>query len=138
MNTINWNKDSEEFFSMSLDGITFGADGTIEFVGVGSDQYGDEIAIVPFSYDFSAYSRELAAIEDGTFVKIDENAYDCTANPAYHMNNTGIDEDYCEYGNYVEASAEVSAESLTFTFCVYMCNNDYDYTKVVATYTPNN
>lgn len=138
MNAINWNKDSEEFFSMSLDGITFGADGTIEFVGVGLDQYGDEIAIVPFSYDFTAYSRELAAIEDGTFVKIDEDAYECTANPAYHLNNSDISEDCYEEENYAEASAELLENGdLVFTFC--MANAmDSDYTKVIATYTPNN
>ena len=138
MAAINWNAESQEVFSMSLDGISFNADKTVDFLGTGLDQYGDEIVIVPFEYSFTAYDRELVAIEDGTFVKVEEYAFDCTANPAYHMNNTGIDEDYCEYGNYVEASAEVSAEALTFTFCIYMCVNDYDYTKVVATYTPNN
>ena len=138
MAAINWNAESQEVFSMSLDGISFNADKTVDFLGTGLDQYGDEIVIVPFEYSFTAYDRELVAIENGTFVKLEEYAFDCTANPAYHMNNTGIDEDYCEYGNYVEASAEVSADALTFTFCVYMCVNDYDYTKVVATYTPNN
>lgn len=141
MNAIGWNAESSEVFSMSLDGISFNADKTVEFVGAGVDQYGDEIVIVPFEYSFTAYDRELVAIEDGTFVKVEEYAFDCTANPAYHMNNTTIEYDYCEYGedgNYVEATAEVSNESLVFTFCVYMCNNDYDYTKIVATYTPNN
>ena len=138
MNAINWNADSQEVFSMSLDGIKVNADKTVEFLGTGVDQYGDEIVIVPFDYDFTAYEREKAAVADGTFVKQEEYAFDCTASPAYHLNNTTIEYDYCEYGNYVEASAEISAEALTFTFCVYMCVNDYDYTKIVATYTPNN
>lgn len=137
METINWNQDSDEVFSMSLDGISFNDDKTVGFVGLGQDQYGDEITIVPFEYEFTAYDRELAAIADGSFVR-DEYAYDATANPAYHMNNTDIAEDMCEYGNWVEASASVSNDALTFTFCVYMCVNDYDYTRVVATYTPNN
>lgn len=138
MNAINWNSESQEVFSMSLDGIRVNADKTVEFLGTGADQYGDEIVIVPFGYDFTAYEREKVAVADSTFVKQEEYAFDCTANPAYHLNNTTIEYDYCEYGNYVEASAEISAEALTFTFCVYMCVNDYDYTKVVATYTPNN
>lgn len=137
MEAIDWNKDSEEVFSMSLDGITFNADNSVDFLGTGIDQYGDEITIVPFSYEFTAYDRELAAIADGSFVR-DEYAYDATANPAYHMNNTDIAEDWCEYGNWVEASASVSNEALTFTFCVYMCINDYDYTRIVATYSPIN
>lgn len=135
---IGWTADSEEVFSMSLDGIKLNADKTVDFLGTGPDQYGEEIVIVPFEYSFTAYEREKAAVADGTFEKEDEYAFDCTANPAYHLNNTTIEYDYCEYGNYVEASAEISAEELTFTFCVYMCINDYDYTKIVATYTPNN
>ena len=135
---IGWTADSEEVFSMSLDGIKLNADNTVDFLGTGPDQYGEEIVIVPFEYSFTAYEREKAAVADGTFEKEDEYAFDCTANPAYHLNNTTIEYDYCEYGNYVEASAEISAEELTFTFCVYMCVNDYDYTKIVATYTPNN
>lgn len=141
MNAINWNAESQEVFSMSLDGIKVNADKTIEFLGTGADQYGDEIVIVPFEYDFTAFEREKKAVADGTFVKQEEYAFDCTANPAYHVNNTTIEYDYCEYGeegNYVEASASVSDESMIFTFCVYMCNNDYDYTRIVATYTPNN
>ena len=131
---IGWTADSEEVFSMSLDGIKCNADKSVEFLGTGLDQYGDEIVIVPFEYNFSAYEREKVT----PFEKEDEYSSDCTANPAYHLNNTTIEYDYCEYGNYVEASAEISAEALTFTFCVYMCINDYDYTKIVATYTPNN
>ena len=141
MNAINWNAESQEVFSMSLDGIKVNADKTIEFLGTGADQYGDEIVIVPFEYDFTAFEREKKAVADGTFVKQEEYAFDCTANPAYHVNNTTIEYDYCEYGeegNYVEASASVSDESMIFTFCAYMCNNDYDYTRIVATYTPNN
>lgn len=137
METIGWNKDSEEVFSMSLDGISFNADNSVDFLGTGMDQYGDEITIVPFSYEFTAYERELEAIADGSFVR-DEYSYDATANPAYHLNNTDISEDLCEYGNWVEASASVSEDALVFTFCVYMCINDYDYTRIVATYTPNN
>ncbi len=137
MNAINWNAESQETFSMSLDGITFGAEGAVEFVGTGLDQYGDEIAIVPFSYEFSAYKRELEAIANGTFVKEDEYAFDCTANPAYHLNNSDISEDYYEEENYAEATAEIDANgNLVFTFCMATAM-DSDYTKVVATYTPN-
>lgn len=137
MNAISWNADSQETFSMSLDGISFGTEGAIEFVGVGTDQYGDEIAIVPFSYEFSAYKRELEAIENGTFVKEDEYSFDCTANPAYHLNNSDISEDYYEEENYAEASAAIDANgNLVFTFCMATAM-DSDYTKVVATYTPN-
>ena len=134
MNTLNWNKTSAEVFEMSLDGITFNADNSIDFLGDGMDQYEGEITIVPFDYSFSAYDRELAA----TLTKDDEWASDATANPYYHLNCDDITEDLYEGGNWIEASAEISNEALVFTFCTYACYLDGDYTRVVATYTPNN
>ena len=141
METLGWNKTSEEVFTMSLDGITFAADKSVAFLGAGLSQYEDEITIVPFDYSFTAYDRELAAIESG---ELDPSAdpewmYDATANPYYHLNCDDITEDWFEMeGNWIEASASVSDTALTFTFCVYACYLDYDYTRIVATYTPNN
>ena len=137
MEAIQWNATSEEVFTMSLAGITCNADKTVEFLGTGLSQYEDEIVIVPFVYDFTAYEREKAALENGTFVK-DEYSFDATASPYYHLNNDDVTEDLYEGGNWVEASAEISNESLVFTFCFYGCYLDGDYTRVVATYTPNN
>ena len=139
MEKINWNSESPEVFTMSLDGIRLNSDKTVEFLGEGTDQYGDEIVIVPFEYEFSAYDRELGITDEE--IGRDEYTMDATARPSHHLNNTTIEEDDCGYGeegNWVEAEASISEDVLTFTFCVYMCNNDYDYTKIVATYTPNN
>ena len=139
MEKINWNSESSEVFTMSLDGIRLNSDKTVEFLGEGTDQYGDEIVIVPFEYEFSAYDRELGITDEE--IGRDEYTMDATARPSHHLNNTTIEEDECGYGeegNWVEAEASISEDALTFTFCVYMCNNDYDYTKIVATYTPNN
>lgn len=140
MDALNWNKTSEEVFTMSLDGITFGAEGAVEFLGPGLSQYEEEITIVPFDYYFTAYERELAAIASGDLdPSADPDwAYDATANPYYHLNCDDITEDYYEGGNWIEASASVSETALTFTFCVYGCCLDGDFTRVVATYTPNN
>lgn len=136
MKTIGWNAESAEVFSMSLDNIRCNADNSVTFVGVVLDQYEEEITIVPFDYSFTAYEREKAAIADGSFTK-DEYSYDATANPYYHLNNSDISEDGYEGGNWIEASAEISNENLVFTFCFYGCYLDGDYTRVVATYTPN-
>lgn len=136
MKTIGWNAESAEVFSMSLDNIRCNADNSLTFVGVVLDQYEEEITIVPFDYSFTAYEREKAAIADGSFTK-DEYSYDATANPYYHLNNSDISEDGYEGGNWIEASAEISNENLVFTFCFYGCYLDGDYTRVVATYTPN-
>lgn len=140
MTALDWSKTSEEVFSMSLDGITFDAEGAVSFLGDGTSQYDDPITIVPFDYSFTAYDRELAAIADGS---LDPSAdpdwmFDATANPYYHLNCDDITEDLYEGGNWIEASASVSETALTFTFCVYACYLDYDYTRIVATYTPLN
>ena len=150
-NAINWGSNSTETFSIALDGIAFGAEGAVEFVGTGEDQYGDEIAVVPFSYEFSAYEREKEVIET-LMNNVEYWTETATANPAYHLNCTGITEDDAIYaygeedeeGNeiyagetWVKASASVSNDSLVFTFCT-ATGMDEDYTRVVATYTPNN
>ena len=136
MKTISWNADSEETFSMSLDNISFDSEGAISFLGTGYNQYGDEITIVPFSYSFSAYDRELAAIENHKWEPTEEGA-DATANPAYHLNNEDISDDFLEVGNWKESSAGISEDgTLVFRFCVYMCNMDYDYTRIEASYSP--
>ena len=88
-------------------------------------------------YDFSAYNRERLIVTDESIGR-DENTMDATANPSYHLNHNNISEDEWEGGNWIEASASISSDAMTFTFCLYMSNNDYDYTRVVATYTPNN
>ena len=140
MNGINWNTDSQETFQMSLDGIKFSA-GSVAFVGEGVNQYEEAITIVPFEYSFTAYDREVLAIESLS-KDMEYWTSDATANPAYHLNNTDITEEYAmeEYGeesNWVEASATISNDALVFTFCMATAM-DEDYTRVVATYTPNN
>ncbi len=133
MTGINWNTNGHEVFSMTLDGITLGADGAVEFVGELPDRYEDPYPSVPFEYYFSAYERELKTVldvtEDGTG----------TANPAFWLapySDITVDEWENEDGVFVEPSASISAESLTFEYCF-----DYDgafgYNKVKVTYTPN-
>ena len=136
MKTISWNANSEETFSMSLDNICFNSEGAISFLGTGYDQYGYEITIVPFSYSFSAYDRELAAIENPTWEPTEEGA-DATANPAYHLNNYDISKDFLEYGNWIKPAASISEDgSLVFRFCICMCAYDSDYTRIEASYSP--
>lgn len=121
---------------MSLDNISFDSEGAVSFLGIGYDQYGDEITIVPFSYSFSAYDRELVAIENHTWEPTEEGA-DATANPAHHLNNDDISENLYENCNWIESSAGISEDgTLVFRFCVYMCNLDSDYTRIEASYSP--
>ena len=91
----------------------------------------------------------LVALENGQIGTAVDEYWDesATANPAYHLNCDNIKTDEYEPGynestdeyysiNWVESTASISAEKLEFTFCLYNYN-DYDYSKVVATYTPN-
>ena len=156
MNAINWNKENPELFTMSLGGIKFTADG-IDFMSefteveveiptedteedeeVEEEEEEETYFYVPFEYSYTAYDRELAALAAGTLVRDVDWAYDATANPAYHLNNDYTSVDSYEGGNWIEASAEFVNGNLVFTFCVYACAFDGDYTRVVATYTPNN
>lgn len=138
MTAINWTSTSDEVFTMSLDNIAVNEDGTVDFLGEGMNQYEEPITIVPFEYSFTAYDRELAAIQDGSLdpENTPDWADDCTANPAYHLNCDDISEDDYGMGNWTQASASVSNESMTFSFCVYRCSFDWDYTRITATYTP--
>ena len=57
------------------------------------------------------------------------------------MNYSGIRIDEWEMegeGYFVEASAVISAEKLEFVFCYDYMDYAADYTRVKATYTPNN
>ena len=138
MEAIGWTSESQEVFSMSLDNIVFNADKTIDFLGEIEDQYGDPITAVPFDYTFSAYDRELEAIASGKLdpVNTPDWAGECTASPYYHLHSYDITSDEYEGGNWIEPKAEISDEKLVFTFCMYRCALDSDYTRVIATYTP--
>lgn len=138
MEAIDWTPDSDEQFIMSLDNIAVNENGSINFLGEGLNQYDDPITIVPFGYSFSAYDRELAAIADGTLdpENTPDWAGDCTANPAYHLNCDEISEDVWEGTNWIEPAASVSNESMKFSFCIYRCSFDSDYTRIEVTYTP--
>ncbi len=134
MNGINWNKDTKETFSMTLDGIKPTADKTVDFVAAKYSPYmDDEAEIVPFEYSFSAYEREkLATLE------IMEGS-DATANPEMHLNISPITEDYYESegeGLWTAPEAVISDTELKFTFCFDIATAS-DYIKIVTTYTPN-
>lgn len=139
---IGWTAESEEIFTMSLDGIVLDGN-SVEFIkdmSYHDEEYDEEVTLkkVPFEFSFTAYDRELKELEKGTIgTAVDEYwSEDATANPAYHINCEDVSEDSYELGNFVDASAVIANDKLEFTFCIYNYN-DYDYSKVVATYTPN-
>lgn len=151
MESIGWNDPAQETFSMSLDGITLNQDKTVSFLGTLIDDWEDERVTVPFAYDFSAYNREKAATANGTLgferTDVDEDGKieldDSNSNPDYHLNLYDTTEEYIiedeyEGETWVKASATISETSLSFTFAIQVRYEDYDYTRFVVTYTPNN
>ena len=141
LSAIGWTTTSAESFIVSLDEISLGTE--IEFAKDVDliDEYGDPVTQfkVPLEFYFSAYEREKEAVAEKI---IGEEAYpgwwmsDATVNPDSQLNCDDTSEDWPELGNWTEPSASISAEKLEFTFCLYNYN-DYDYSKVTATYTPN-
>lgn len=138
-----------ETFSMSLDGIKLQSDGNVEFVADKSyfdEDYEEDVKlfIVPFEYSFSLYEKEQQALADGKIgaEATSEQYWDETAtySPSFYLNCYDTTEETAneefEPANWVASSASISNEKLEFTFCMYNYV-DYGYTKVVATYTPN-
>ena len=146
LDAIEWTSTSTETFTMSLDGIKPKVDKTVEFLDEVTfiDSYGDEVTQtkVPFEFYFSAYEREkeaLAAGKIGTAVNPGWY-YTATVNPASNLNTDDVSEDTWEVGNYIAPSASISTDKMVFSFSIYNsmdASYDYDYSKVVATYTPN-
>lgn len=143
MTEIGWTSESVETFSITLDGIFVNDDQSVDFVkdlSYYDEEYEEDVTLhkVDFEYMFSAFEREKVALAAGKIgTEVDEDwAYDATVDPSMWLNTDDISEDGYEYGNYVEASATISDEKMVFTFPIYNYN-DYDYSKVVATYTPN-
>ena len=143
MTEIGWTSESVETFSITLDGIFVNDDQSVDFVkdlSYYDEDYEEDVTLhkVNFEYMFSAFEREKEALAAGKIgTEVDEDwAYDATVDPSMWLNTDDISEDGYEYGNYVEASATISDEKMVFTFPIYNYN-DYDYSKVVATYTPN-
>lgn len=143
MTEIGWTSESVETFSITLDGIFVNDDQSVDFVkdlSYYDEEYEEDVTLhkVNFEYMFSAFEREKEALASGKIgTEVDEDwAYDATVDPSMWLNTDDISEDGYEYGNYVEASATISDEKMVFTFPIYNYN-DYDYSKVVATYTPN-
>lgn len=136
MELTGWNSDVDASFKVSLDNIRLNNDRKIEFTGKGLDQLEEEITIVPFAYDFAPYTKELAAIGNGTFDKEDD--FDATINPAYWLNCYDItSNDEFESVLWVEPNAVISKEKLEFSFCF---SNYFDSgcNRVTVTYSPIN
>ena len=143
LEAIGWISTSSETFSMTLDGIKPQTNKSVEFLADLSyydEEWEENVTMikVPFEFYFSAFEREKEQIAEGN-IGPDVNPdwlFDATVDPDFLLNCENVSEDYYECGNWVEAKASIAADKMVFTFCIYNYT-DYDYSKVVATYTPN-
>lgn len=136
MKLINWNKTSEETFTASLDGIKINADKKIDYIGKGKDSYGDEITIVPFDFQYSAWDRLKKLIEEGNAEAKECNEYGATANPIVFINNSDIAEDGYEAGGFIQTSGNIDYEKGTMTFNFLSSYTDgSDYIVLKTEYT---
>ncbi|MDE5920555.1 MAG: DUF4929 domain-containing protein, partial [Paramuribaculum sp.] len=167
MELIDWNAKSEESFTASLPGlrITNINDGkaTVEFVAEGDDYilnaqgepiyspvseedlvYAYHTSWIPFTYQFTAWNRQLALIEGGDPLAMELQSYGVSAAPAAHLGISDVLEDAWEIDEdedgvanlYVAPHAEIDFNAGTMTFVFPFDSEDqYGYSRITVTYT---
>lgn len=165
MEMLGWNATSEETFGVSLPGlkITQIKDGkaTVEFVSEGDDfilgsdgnpiysevleenlVYSDHTSWIPFVYDYSAWSRQLALLESNDPTAMEAQSYGNTAAPGCYLGIGDVlkgddydeDEDEDEFFVVPHAEIDFNAGTMTFVF-PFMHGDQYGYSRVTVTYT---
>lgn len=144
---------SKESFSTSLDSIGVSADGTLSFLATQTDEYGGEVVKVPFSYEYSVWTRlnEMAAAGQTVEVEEGDNKAEYsiselleqyqTFNPTKYLGNS--DEATDAYGadpsNFVKPTGtyDLKAGIMTFNFSWDYGAGSYlyDYVRVNVVYT---
>ena len=140
MNLLNWNKTNPGTLTMSLNGVKLTAisDGKadIDFLGIKTDAYGDELTVVPFEYVFSPWELQKKLIAEGNQDAIDLESTDGTSNPEHYFMLTAADEDgWDDADNFVEPVGKIDfkAKKMTFQFVIdhYLAGG---YTRVTVAY----
>lgn len=134
-NIVSYNKSTETFTS-SLDNITLNNDGTLNFTKATSNEDGSTITKVPFSYNYSVWTRLNEMAKAGKTVNISEgkntveysiqdliNQYN-TFNPSYYLGNSDISKDAygAKLSNFTTPSAKYDFNKGTMSF-----NFSWDY-----------
>lgn len=134
-------------FNVTLDNIVIDPEKkTITFVGKN-----DDIAIIPFEYDYPAWNTLLKMADEGKNVAVNEGETDVeypitdlldsdgTLNPYHYLGNSDVTTDEYEGTNFVEPTATFDADTMTFNFSWDFGAGSwlYDYVKVNVVYTLN-
>lgn len=141
MELLDWNKDTKETFTVSLDGIKLkeitSSSVGLEYLGDGKDQYGDPITIVPFAYRFSALDRQNKLLESGIAEIQELNEQGASADPAYYLfvHDLVTSDYYDEPLNFIKStgSIDLSTDKMTYEFILSHANAG-GYTRVNVVY----
>lgn len=122
MNKINWNKDTQETFNVSLDGIeidltqtnedgsfniTYVKEGTAYILGLDGTPlmytYDEEVgpeamtyskeSWIPFKYEFTAWTRLQQLVAEGDEEALEYAVSSATSDPEYFLLNSSVNED---------------------------------------------
>ena len=137
---INWDKNSQETFNVSLDNIEIKTPingiSEINFIGNVTKTNESVIKAVPFKMEYTAWDRlkNLAASGNSEAQSILDT--DGTSNPQHYVNNDNILTDEYEVGNWKASKGSIHFQNRTmsFEFLVYhTLSNCYVQVKVEYT-----
>lgn len=137
MGLINWNKNSQETFNVSLDNVEIKTPvngvSEINFIGDVNKTNESVIKVVPFKMEYTAWDRlkNLAASGNTEAQSILDS--DGTSNPQYYVNNESILTDEYGAGNWKASKGSINFQNKTmsFEFLVYhTLSNGYVQVKV--------
>ena len=140
MGLINWDKNSQETFNVSLDNIEIknpvNGISEINFIGNVTKTNESVIKAVPFKMEYTAWDRlkNLAASGNTEAQSILDT--DGTSNPQHYVNNDNILTDEYEVGNWKASKGSINFQNKTmsFEFLVYHTYSN-GYVQVKVEYT---
>ena len=138
---INWDKNSQETFNVSLDNIEIknpvNGISEINFIGnVTKTDNESVIKVVPFKMEYTAWDRLKALAASGNIEAQSILDSDGTSNPQHYVNNDNIDRDEYRAGNWKASKGSINFQNKTmsFEFLVYhTLSNGYVQVKVEYT-----
>lgn len=91
---INWTDKSVEEFKVTLDTIKIaeknGDKFSIKYLGKGKDNYDDEINVIPFGFEYTAWDRQKKLIDKGNLKAIECHEQGASAMPNRYINLSSI------------------------------------------------
>ncbi|MDO4229574.1 MAG: DUF4929 family protein [Capnocytophaga sp.] len=143
MELITWNKDSQETFSATLDGIEVenpqGNISNLNYVHEFTNYNNDTYNLVPFIFEFSAWNRLKKLIDENNTEAKEYHAQGSTSYPNFFINNSSIDTDELGGGAFVPTTGSIDFAKgiMKFTFLSYHSLSG-DYLKFEVEYNLNN